>query len=71
MILKIFENLYFISTSMYRVFHINLPFPIPVMSQLMRLTRTMFSIPKKSKVLRYAIFKISFSPKPAAHSENS
>ena len=57
--------------TLYRVFHINLPSLIPVIGQLTRLTSVMFSIPKKSKGLRYAIFKISFSLKPATHFENS
>ena len=47
----------------------SLPF-VPVIGQFMRLTCIMFSIPKKSKGVRYTILKFSISPKPAAHFEN-
>ena len=57
--------------TLYRVFRIDLPSLIPVISKLIRLICLMFSMPKKSKEVKYAIFKISFSPKPAAHLENS
>ena len=45
---------YFIKNiPMYWVFLINLAILIPLIGQLMRLTRIMISIPKKSKELRY------------------
>ena len=47
------------------------PSLISAIAQFMRLTCVMFGVPKKSKELRYAICKISFSPKLAAHFENS
>ena len=40
------------------VFRINLLSLIPVIGQLMRVTCSMVSIPKRSKGFRYAVFKI-------------
>ena len=59
-------------SNLYRVFRINLPSFILMIGQPGRLPCIMFSISKKkTKGLRYAIFKISFSPKPIVHFENS
>ena len=55
----------------YRVFCFILPSVIPVIGQLMKLTCIMFSTAKKSKGLRYTIFKIYFSPEPSVHFKNS
>ena len=64
-------NYKFCDWKLYRVFCINLPSLIPAIGQLVGLTCIMYSMPRKSKGLRYAIFKISFSVKPAVHFENS
>ena len=55
----------------YRVFRINFPSLIPVISQLMTLTCIMVCILNKSKGLRYAIFQVSFSSQLTALFENS